>query len=150
MKLVGGMSPKDKQKSVDRFQTDPDVRLFVGSITAAGVGITLDLRHQRGLCRTGLGARQRLTTGEDRLHRIGQTGNVLVQHLVLESSLDARLAHTLVAKQRVMDKMLDTKTAVAYPTKPVYPATERTLPHPWKKSGQWCLPRNRPQWHTRQ
>src|SRR4029077_2512948 len=41
VKLTGDMSPVDRQASVDRFQNDPSCVLFLGSIQAAGVGITL-------------------------------------------------------------------------------------------------------------
>lgn len=40
-------------------------------------------------------------------HRLGQTDTVLVQHLVLEGSLDAKMAQTLVNKQNVIDAALD-------------------------------------------
>lgn len=42
-------------------------------------------------------------------HRIGQKDSVLVQHLVLEGSLDATMARRLVQKQAVIDKALDTQ-----------------------------------------
>jgi SWI/SNF-related matrix-associated actin-dependent regulator 1 of chromatin subfamily A len=129
VKLVGGMGPKDKQNSVDRFQTDPNVRLFVGSITAAGVGITLTAATNVVFAELDW-VPGNISQAEDRLHRIGQTGNVLVQHLVLEDSIDARLAHVLVEKQKVIDTMLDKTTAVAYPTKPVFPAAEKTATAP--------------------
>lgn len=48
-----------------------------------------------------------VTQAEDRCHRIGQTDTVLVQHLVLEGSLDAKMATTLVNKQNVIDAALD-------------------------------------------
>jgi len=48
-----------------------------------------------------------LTQAEDRCHRIGQRDSVLVQHLVLEGSLDAHMAGILVEKQEVLDKGLD-------------------------------------------
>ncbi len=48
-----------------------------------------------------------LTQAEDRTHRIGQQESVLVQHLVLQSSLDARMVRTLITKQRVVDATLD-------------------------------------------
>ena len=44
---------------------------------------------------------------EDRAHRIGQTETVLVQHLVLSESLDARMARMIIAKQIVIDNALD-------------------------------------------
>ena len=40
-------------------------------------------------------------------HRIGQRDSVLVQHLVLEGSLDATMARSLVEKQKVIDAALD-------------------------------------------
>lgn len=38
---------------------------------------------------------------------MGQTDSVLIQHLVFDGSLDARMAKALVAKQAIADKALD-------------------------------------------
>jgi hypothetical protein len=48
-----------------------------------------------------------ITQSEDRLHRLGQQDNVTVQHLVVDGSLDARLAETLVWKQEIIERALD-------------------------------------------
>lgn len=64
---------------------------------------------------------------EDRLHRITQTNSVLVQHLVLDGSLDASIAKTLVAKQQVLDKALDAPIEERDDfTMPVVPTDEPT------------------------
>ena len=41
VKLTGEMKIEDRQQAVDRFQKDPSCKVFVGSIKAAGLGITL-------------------------------------------------------------------------------------------------------------
>ncbi len=48
-----------------------------------------------------------LSQAEDRCHRIGQTEPVLVQHLVVEGSIDALIAHSVVNRQEVLDLALD-------------------------------------------
>jgi len=49
----------------------------------------------------------RVTQAEDRIHRIGQLDSVLIQHLVVDGSLDAKMAWVLVQKQEIIDKALD-------------------------------------------
>ena len=39
--LTGATSPQARQESIDAFQDDLSVRLFIGNIQAAGTGITL-------------------------------------------------------------------------------------------------------------
>ncbi|MEI6084010.1 MAG: DEAD/DEAH box helicase [Verrucomicrobiota bacterium] len=104
--VTGDTTPAMRQAAVDRFQNDPSVRVFLGNIQAAGVGITLtaashvifaELDWVPGV----------MTQAEDRCHRYGQHDNVLVQHLVLEGSLDAHIARTLVEKQEILDQALD-------------------------------------------
>jgi SWI/SNF-related matrix-associated actin-dependent regulator of chromatin subfamily A-like protein 1 len=106
VQLIGGMSPLAKQRAIDQFRTDPLVRIFLGNIHAAGLGI--DLSH----CSHCIFAELDWTPGivsqaEDRCHRIGTEESVLVQHLVLAGSVDAIMARRILAKQEVLDAVLD-------------------------------------------
>jgi SWI/SNF-related matrix-associated actin-dependent regulator 1 of chromatin subfamily A len=106
--LTGETKLEDRQKAVDRFQTDPACRVFIGSITAAGVGITLTAANLVIFAELDW-VPGNVTQCEDRCHRIGQTMPVLVQHIVLKDSIDARMANVLVSKQAVIDQALDVK-----------------------------------------
>jgi len=105
--MITGKTPvSNRQAEVDRFQNDSNCTLFIGSITAAGVGITLTASSHIVFAELDW-VPGNLTQAEDRLHRIGQEDSVLVQHLVLDGSLDARMAKILVDKQDVIDKAMD-------------------------------------------
>jgi hypothetical protein len=109
VKLDGEMSVSAKQASVDYFQQSPACRVFVGSTLAAGVGITLTASSHVVFAELDWND-ARVTQAEDRCHRIGQINSVLVQHLVLEGSLDARMAQLIVEKQDIATKALDKET----------------------------------------
>ncbi len=109
VELSGRTSLSDRQAAVDRFQNDPECRVFVGSITAAGVGITLTASSHVVFAELDW-VPGNLVQAEDRCHRITQTEAVLVQYLVYDGTLDARIAHTLVYKLDIVQKALDTTT----------------------------------------
>jgi SWI/SNF-related matrix-associated actin-dependent regulator 1 of chromatin subfamily A len=52
-----------------------------------------------------------LSQAEDRCHRIGQQGKLLIQHLVLAGSLDAKMIKVLVRKQETIRKILTVGSA---------------------------------------
>lgn len=104
--LMGGMKDDDKDMSVTKFQTDPDIRVFVGSIQAAGVGLTLTAASVVIFAELDW-VPANLTQAEDRAHRIGQTDSVLVQHIVIDGSIDSTLAKRIVGKQNIIDKALN-------------------------------------------
>jgi SWI/SNF-related matrix-associated actin-dependent regulator 1 of chromatin subfamily A len=104
--LTGETPMAARQAAVDRFQTDPSCRVFVGNIQAAGVGITLTASHYVGFAELDW-VPANVTQAEDRPHRLGQRDNVLVQHFVFDGSLDQRMAETIIAKQAVADGALD-------------------------------------------
>lgn len=108
--LRGDTKVEDRQVAVDRFQTDDFVRVFIGSIKAAGVGITLTAASNVVFAELDW-VPANVSQAEDRCHRIGQAGSVNVQHLVVDGSLDAKLAMVLVAKQAIMDAALDNQSA---------------------------------------
>lgn len=124
--LTGDTAMLDRQVNVDRFQRDPKVEVFIGSITAAGVGITLTAASHVVFAELDW-VPGNLSQAEDRCHRIGQAESVLVQHLVLEGSLDARMAHVVVAKQEVIDRALDREPELAdEPVLPIGPTEAAT------------------------
>jgi ribosomal protein S14 len=108
--LTGDTSMAARQAAVDRFQNDPTCLLFVGNIRAAGVGLTLTASSHVVFAELDW-TPANVTQAEDRCHRIGQHDSVLVQHLVLEGSLDATMARMLVSKQIVLDAALDNPLA---------------------------------------
>jgi SWI/SNF-related matrix-associated actin-dependent regulator of chromatin subfamily A-like protein 1 len=105
--LVGGMGPQERQDSIDAFQNDSAVRVFIGNIQAAGNGITLAPASSRCIFAELSWVPAEMTQCEDRLHRIGTKDSVHVQHLVLEGSLDAMMVKVLIKKQKVLDAVLD-------------------------------------------
>ena len=108
VRVDGRVNLVDRQKAVDLFQTSGVCRVFIGGIQAAGVGLTLTAAS------TVIFAELDWTPGnisqaEDRCHRIGQKESVLVQHIVLEGSLDERIVEVILQKQAVIDVALDTE-----------------------------------------
>ncbi|CAH2606120.1 DEAD/DEAH box helicase (plasmid) [Rhodovastum atsumiense] len=104
--LTGDTPPAKRQDAVDAFQNCDDIRVFIGNIQAAGVGITLTASAHVVFAELDW-VPGNLSQAEDRAWRLGQRNAVLVQHIVLEGSLDATMAATVTGKQRVIDAALD-------------------------------------------
>jgi len=117
--LTGETKMEDRQKAVDDFQSG-QVRVFIGTIRAAGVGITLTKASTVVFAELDW-VPGNVSQAEDRLHRIGQEESVLVQHLVLEGSIDAVMAKTIVSKQAIIDQALD----VMIRKEPILPMKEK-------------------------
>jgi len=115
--LYGSMSTEQSEASVTSFQNDPSVKLFIGNIQAAGVGLTLTASHHVVFAELDW-VPANMSQAEDRCHRIGQDDSVLIQHLVLEDSFDARMAKSLVEKQNIIDGVLDNEIDMT-PQQPV-------------------------------
>ena len=106
VKITGETGMEQRQAAVDTFQTDPNCRVFVGNIKAAGVGLTLTASAHVIFAELDW-TPANVSQAEDRAHRIGQLNSVLVEHLVFDNSLDARMAKTIVRKQAIIDQALD-------------------------------------------
>jgi SWI/SNF-related matrix-associated actin-dependent regulator 1 of chromatin subfamily A len=104
--LWGGMDAEARQAAVDQFQVDPAIRVFLGSIGAAREGITLTAASTAVFAELDW-VPGNLSQAEDRIHRIGQRDACLVQHVLLDGSLDAKMAQTILEKQGVLDAALD-------------------------------------------
>lgn len=116
--ITGQTPPEDRQPICDRFQTDPNCRLFFGSIRACGEGLTLTAANLVVFAEEDW-VPAKVSQAEDRAHRIGQKDNVLVKHYVLPGTIDAKMIQTIVAKQEVIDKALDNDPS-EWATEPVF------------------------------
>lgn len=108
--MTGDMQMLARQIAADAFQNDPKVRVIVGTLGCMGVGWTLTAADHV-ICVELDPVPGRMSQAESRPHRIGQKNAVLVQHLVSNGSLCARMAQILVRKQVILSKALDAGNA---------------------------------------
>jgi SWI/SNF-related matrix-associated actin-dependent regulator 1 of chromatin subfamily A len=106
VRVTGEDSTDHRDAAVERFQNDPTCRVIIGSIGAMGVGLTLTASSTVLFAELSWVPAD-VTQAEDRTHRIGQDNAVSVVHVVLDGSLDQKMADMLIQKQEVADKALD-------------------------------------------
>lgn len=107
--FVTGSTPSSKrQDQVDMFQEDEDCVVFIGNIAAAGVGFTLTAASVVVFAEVSW-VPSELEQAEDRAWRIGQDCNVLVQHLVIEGSIDARMIEVILERIEQISEALDAR-----------------------------------------
>jgi hypothetical protein len=109
----GGMNDKEKDSAEQAFRKNPNVKVFVGSIQASGVGITLVESHTMVFAELDW-VPGNMKQAEDRIHRIGQDRGTNYYLPVVAGTVDARMAHILVTKLGMQRRLLDEKTAVEY------------------------------------
>ena len=101
VKLDGSMSKPERQNSVDQFQDNPKVKVFVGNIKAAGVGITLTAAEAVIMNDLSFLPSDHAQS-EDRAYRYGQKNNVLVYYPIFENTIEGIIYDILNNKKQVI------------------------------------------------
>ena len=101
VKLDGSMSKVERQYSVDQFQENPKVKVFVGNIKAAGVGITLTSAEVVIFNDLSF-LPSDMAQAEDRAYRYGQKNNVLVYYPIFDNTIEAIIYDIVNAKKKVI------------------------------------------------
>ncbi|XP_050455855.1 SWI/SNF-related matrix-associated actin-dependent regulator of chromatin subfamily A-like protein 1 [Cataglyphis hispanica] len=87
IRIDGRTNPEQRKHQIDKFQERDDYLAAILSITAANAGVTLTAAHlvvfTELFWNPGI-----LCQAEDRVHRIGQNDNVIIQYLVAKDTAD--------------------------------------------------------------
>lgn len=102
----GSMSEDEKQQSVDRFQNDPEVKVFVGNIISAGTGITLTAGTVT-IFNSYSWVPGDNDQAEDRTHRLGQQYSCSVYYMCFVNTISEIVLNTLKKKRSVINKILE-------------------------------------------
>ena len=104
--IVMGDTPQwARQEYVDQFQAGK-VRLFLGNVKAAGVGLTLTAASNVAFLELGWTPGE-MVQAEDRVHRIGQKDAVNAWYLMCENTIEDWLFKKLESKSRILSAVLE-------------------------------------------
>jgi SNF2 family DNA or RNA helicase len=97
---------KDRQNQVEKFQNDPDTKVFLGQIATAGMGITLTSAHTTIYYSLDF-SYQNYEQSRSRTFRIGQTYPCTYIHLLVEDSIDNLVYTALQNKKDIAKQIVD-------------------------------------------
>ena len=103
--LDGRMSKERRQESVDRFQNDDKIKVFVSNIIAGGVGITLTAAEVVIMNDLSFVPAHH-SQAEDRAYRYGQKNSVLVYYPVFENTIEVNIYNILQKKKNIIDQVM--------------------------------------------
>ena len=102
--IRGGMTSEEKQAAIKEFQSGKATRI-VCSIMAAGIGITLTAASSAIFVEQSW-VPALMFQSEDRIHRIGQTGSVMIYRTMVRCTLDEVVYRVLGRKENVVGQVM--------------------------------------------
>ena len=102
--VQGSTRENDRGKAVDAFQRDPEVRVFLGNVRAAGTGLTLHAAARIIMVESDWSPAAN-SQALMRVHRIGQTRAVHAQFVSLANSLDEHVTNVVARKTAAIVKI---------------------------------------------
>jgi SNF2 family DNA or RNA helicase len=104
--IRGDQTSAARQKNIDAFTSDPDVAIAVCSLTAAGVGLNLQVASNIVLAELSWTDAEQ-TQAIDRSHRIGQSEPVTAWRVIAAQTIDTRIADLIGSKAGLAARALD-------------------------------------------
>ncbi|WP_404349561.1 DEAD/DEAH box helicase [Phycicoccus jejuensis] len=104
--IRGDQTPAVRAANIKAFLEDPEVSVIVCSLTAAGVGLNLQVASNVVLAELSWTSAEQ-TQAIDRVHRIGQTEPVTAWRVIATGTLDPRLAELVDEKAGLAARALD-------------------------------------------
>lgn len=109
----GGVSTFKRQDTVNKFQKDKKVRLFIGQIDAAGTGITLTASHSLIFVEWPQTAADIIQTS-DRICRIGQENHCQIYFTIVKDTIDEGPLGNLTNHYSDIRSVLDGESDISF------------------------------------
>ena len=108
---ITGDTPTNKRNAIEKqFQNDNKIKLFIGNIKSAGVGLTLTASKAVAFLEFGTTA-PGMSQAEDRVHRISQKADsVLAYYLIMKNSVDEQIMKVLNERNENLKMVMDGKS----------------------------------------
>jgi len=97
---------KDRTEQVDRFQTDTNVKVFIGQLQTTGLGLTLTAADTAVFYSLDFNYAN-YEQAKARIHRIGQKNNCTYIHLVAQRTIDEKVMDALKQKKNMATLVVD-------------------------------------------
>jgi len=110
-KITGEVNPKQRAEEINKFQTDDNCKIFIGTIQAGGQGITLTAADTV-IFLDKLWTPAYNEQAEDRLHRIGQKKNVTVVNLIAKNTIEDTIERILENKKMTINEILGNRKTI--------------------------------------
>ena len=101
-------STKDRQKEVERFQNDPDLKVFLISLKAGGLGLNLTQAEYVFLLDPWWNPAIE-AQAIDRAHRIGQKNTVFTYRFITKNSVEEKILVLQENKKKLAQELITTE-----------------------------------------
>lgn len=101
----GKLTMKKKNDSVERFQNDPNIKVFIGNIQSAGVGLTL-VASRVAIFNSFSWVSGDNLQAEDRIHRLNQKNDVTIYYQVYSDTFYKEMLEKVRGKQEIIDNII--------------------------------------------
>lgn len=110
---TGDNSDFEIEEAKQKFQTDPETQVFVGTWQKCGTGITLNAASYMIFIDHPWTAAQ-CEQAEDRIHRIGTKNSVFVYRLIAKNTIDERVLELVNDKHAISSYIIDDEIPAEY------------------------------------
>ncbi len=102
-------STKDRETAVNKFQNNEDIKIFLISLKAGGIGLNLTAAdyviHYDPWWNPAIEMQ-----ASDRAHRIGQTKKVFTYKLIAKDSVEEKILQLQMQKKELVKKLITTES----------------------------------------
>lgn len=106
VKIDGSVQAHTRQGLINKFKNDKDCMVFLGNMSAAGIGINL-VNAKHVIMMNFPFTPDKIEQAQKRLHRPGQTSTVNVYYTIAKGTIDEHIFNLMSEKSNDINKIID-------------------------------------------